>query len=323
MSKIEKALSRARRENSMALVPTGPRQPSPEQETVTPRAEHGGLVDVESRARASESIARMRRTELRAPDELETNRIIHSGMLESETVRAFRDIRTKILQRTGGRNAVVMVTAVTQHAGSTFVALNLGAAFAFDASKTALLVDCNLSNPTLQGLVGNGPVAGLTDYLENARMDLAEVLQPIGIERMRVIPAGTLHNTPAEYFTSRRIKRLFDEIRHRYLDRFVILDAPSMADSADARILLDLCDYVLLVVPYGAATSAQIDEAMKAINSDKLLGVVFNDEPRLPEIEWRKLPRKSLLFGRQLLSDHIRDFRSKVKKIFTRTGSAK
>jgi Mrp family chromosome partitioning ATPase len=78
------------------------------------------------------------------------------------------------------------------------------------------------------------------------------------------------------------MRHLLSELRQRYVDRFIILDAPPITDSADARILAELADYAVLVVPYGAATEAQITAAAKLIGEKKLLGVVFSDMPRMP-----------------------------------------
>jgi Mrp family chromosome partitioning ATPase len=127
----------------------------------------------------------MREMSVRGRDELEDQRIIHRELATDETVQAFREIRTKIVQRTKGRNAIVMVTSVTRGGGNSFVTMNLGAAFAFDAGKTALLVDCNLRNPRLQGLLRGESAPGLTDYLENEQLDVADIIQPVGIERLR------------------------------------------------------------------------------------------------------------------------------------------
>lgn len=263
---------------------------------VTPRSEPGDLAvaSEESLARARESIMLMREQNIRSRGELAESRIIHPDMAGNGTVQAFREIRTKILQRTKERNCIIMVTSVIGGGGSTFVTLNLGAAFAFDVGKTALLVDCNLRNPWLQKLLKHRSPPGLMDYLENSEMDLAEIINPVGIERLRVIPAGGPRDVSAEYFTSSRFKRMFENIRRRYAERFVILDAPPMTDSADTKIIAELCDYVLLVIPYGKVTQAQVDDCIKSMDSEKFLGVVFNNEAHLPSFKWKSLAKDSI-----------------------------
>jgi protein-tyrosine kinase len=311
MSKIEKALAKARREKGIALVPTTPANSiksvteTGRELARTPQAESRSpvIADEESLIRESQTIALMREQELRGREELVESRIISPELTGNSTVQAFREIRTKILQRTKGRNCVIMVTSVNTGGGSTFVALNLGAAFAFDAGKTALLIDCNLRNPWFQNLLKDESPLGLMDYLENSDEELAKIIHPVGIERLRVIPTGGQREMPAEYFTSPRFIKMFETIRRRYHERFVVLDAPPMTDSADTKILADLCDYVLLVVPYGSVTKPQIDECIQSLDKEKFLGVVFNNEPRSPDLSWKSLIKDpiqkiSQLFGK-------------------------
>jgi protein-tyrosine kinase len=296
MSKIEKALSRAKREAGLALVPNADKNtPAAAPSSATSSHElvrSGADSAIAARATAA-SIARMRESEVRGRDELAEQHIISPDIGENTTVQAFREIRTRLLQRTQGRNGIILVTSVTGDSGNSFVAVNLGVAIAFDAGRTALIVDCNLRNPSLHRLLDETDKPGITDYLENPAMDVADIIHPIGIERLRVMPTGTKHDIPTEYFTSQRAKQLMDGIRNRYAERFVILDAPPMTESADTQIIAELCDYILLVVPYGRVTNMQIDNCIKALDSRKFIGVVFNDEPQLTRMDWGQLLRHS------------------------------
>ena len=97
---------------------------------------------------------------------------------------------------------------------------------------------------------------------------------------MRLIPSGARREISSEYFTSLKMRRLLEALKARYAERYVVLDAPAVTESADSRILAELADYVLLVVPYGKVSEAQILAAARAIGAQKLVGVVFNNEPR-------------------------------------------
>ena len=212
-----------------------------------------------------------------------------SDSAEDPAVQAFRDLRTKIILQNQGGNGVILVSAVSKGSGSSFVAQNLAAAFAFDAGNTALLIDCNLRNPSLHRLLEDPSTPGLTDYLENPDLDLSTIIQPVGISRFRVITAGRRHEIPAEYFSSSKMRRLIELVRRRYQERFIVLDGPSMSDIADIRVLSELCDYVILVGRYGRVTGGQVEKCVSEIGGQKLLGVVFNDEPSIPQIDWRDL----------------------------------
>jgi Mrp family chromosome partitioning ATPase len=217
-------------------------------------------------------------------DDLWERGIIHPQHTEEPAVQVFRELRTKIIQQSEGRNAVILVAAVSEGNGGTFIARNLAAAFAFDSAKTALLVDCNLRNPSVQRLLFNASLPGLADYFENPELDVSKIIHPVGIARLRAISTGELRKVRAEYFVSMKMRRLIDSLRERYLERFIILDGPPMSDIADIRILSELSDYVFVVARHGRATNAQIERGLSAISNTKLLGIVFNDEPRIPWI---------------------------------------
>jgi capsular exopolysaccharide synthesis family protein len=302
MSKIEKALNRAR---SISLTPVTVSQPESRQLVRAPVA--GSVVaDPEQRARSAQAIARMREPTPRSRTELEQRRVVFPEMTDSDTVKALREIRTKITQKTEGNNSVVLMTSVAPRGGGSFIAFNLAAAFAFDAGRTALLVDCNLRNSSLPRLFADSPHLGLTDYLEDSSIEVGDVIHPIGIERLRVIPAGGRREVPGEYFGTARMRRLLEEVRSRYPDRFVILDAPPTTESADVHTLAELCDWVILVVPYGKVTPVQIEEAVKNFPQEKVLGVVFNDEPGLPPLSWQSLIAQTFVWMREWLVARLR-----------------
>lgn len=295
MSKIEKALGRARNEKGLVVVKNQPPTGAPDSRSRDLVAPVGLAPVARSRADSAAAIAQMKEPSLRDKSELTLQRIIHPELADNSTVQAFREIRTRILQKTHGQNCILMVTSVAGDSGSTFVTTNLGVAFAFDAGKTALLVDCNLRNPGLQKLFPGKAPLGITDYLEKADLEVTDIIHPIGIERLRVIPAGDRREIPSEYFTSIRMKQMLDSIRRRYAERFILIDAPPMSETADTQILAELCDYVLLVVPYGKATNGQVDTCLKSIDSKKLLGVIFNNEPNVPDLDWKQILKTSFV----------------------------
>jgi Mrp family chromosome partitioning ATPase len=120
------------------------------------------------------------------------------------------------------------------------------------------------------------------DYFENPNLDIKEIIHPVGIARYRVITAGKLRQTHEEHFTSAKMRRLMETVRRRYPDRFVVVDGPPMSKIADIRILSELVDYVLVVARYARSTNAQIAKCVDAIGEKKLLGIIFNEEPRFP-----------------------------------------
>jgi protein-tyrosine kinase len=247
-------------------------------------------------------------------------KIIYPEASENATIRALREIRTKVVQKTAGSNCVIMVTGTSLGSGTSFVAVNLAAAFALDASRTSLAIDCNIRDPNLHQLVSGEIKAGLTNYLTDTRGDIADVILPTGISRMRIIPAGVNIDPTVEYFTMDRMRRLIRSVRERYPDRQVILDCPPLARSADSQILLELCDYVLIVVPYARATPSRLQSALKLIEGRKLLGVILNEEPGLPSIDWKSSIISTLIDLFQRVVYAITAWKNRIRKIFQRAS---
>ena len=232
-------------------------------------------------------ITDMHEPRLLTDDEKAKTKIIGARMHDRRVFNAFRDLRTSVFQRIDKDNPIVMVTSCTNSGGSSFVSMNLAAAIANDETKTSLLVDCNLAAPSFSNLpITDSPKVGLKDYLKETNRSIDEIIYPCGVPRLRVIPAGNLNAPMAEYFTSMRLTKLFSEIQSRYRHRYIIVDAPPITENADARILAQVCDYVVLVIPYGKITEDQVLRTARIIGKDKLLGTVFNNQPRFPRLSW-------------------------------------
>jgi Mrp family chromosome partitioning ATPase len=241
----------------------------------------GDVMDhVASQVSPGHSIARMAEEGTLAPKQLESRQLIHREDSVRRQSDAFREIRTRLLGLAGEQNFVTLLVSVSPRSGSSFVARNLATAFAFDETKTSLLIDCNLRYPAQHKALGVDPVhGGLIDFLEHPATGIKSVLYHTGIPRMRLIPAGKARENGGEYFSSFRMRAVIDSLRCRYPDRYIFLDGPAIKGSPDARILSDLADFVVVVAGYGRDTPKAISQAVANFDPDKLAGVVFNHAP--------------------------------------------
>lgn len=228
------------------------------------------------------SISEMHQVEEFTDEQKANSRIITSKMNDRKVFNAFRELRTTVMEQTNKTSPVIMVTACNSDSGSSFVALNLAASIAMDETKTSLLIDCNFSDPSYSDLTDSENKIGLKEYLHDTECLVEDIIFPTGIPRMRLIKSGDASMPMAEFFTSVRLHNLFDDIRKRYDRRYIIVDAPAIDENADARILAQVCDYVIVVVPYGKNSEKQILMTAKTIGKEKLLGTVLNNEPQMP-----------------------------------------
>jgi len=166
--------------------------------------------------------------------------------------------------------------------GGSFVSMNLAATIAFDQAKTSMMVEANIQAPILNKLMklmDREDTPGLLEYLEQPELGIEQIVNPSGVPRMRVIPLGQHSEISAEHFTSARYRQLIMDIKDRYTNRYVIVDGPPISTSADAKILAEICDYTVLVIPYGGVTPGVLDSVIDEIDERKLAGIVINNQP--------------------------------------------
>ncbi len=222
-----------------------------------------------------ENIDGMKISHLMTKENLNKNKIVYPDYKSSELVNSFRELRTTIIAK--NNNNVVMVTSIGANSGVSFFSRNLASAIAFDMAKTAILVDCSGKTNSTNEIFSLDSKLGLSDFIWNKEVKAEEVVHESGLKRFRILPFGQSGSDSDEIFSHPRFHSLIAEIKNRYSDRYIIIDAPPILKSADARILMEVCDQVLMVVPYGRDTIQGIESAARVIGSEKLAGVVFNE----------------------------------------------
>ncbi len=211
------------------------------------------------------------------PAQLRERSTIYRANVAQPEVDAFRDLRTKLLSMMDG-NFVTLIAPVSAGCGSSFVARNLAAAFAFDDARTALLLDCDMRHPSQHEVMridmGNAHLGG---YLQGQVEDITPLIHDTGVPRLGLIPAGPPRENSAEQFATPRMRLLVDSLRSHYANRYLFLDAPPVESSPDARILAEMADIVVLVTGYAMNTAETIARAVQQFPPEKFAGVVFND----------------------------------------------
>lgn len=228
---------------------------------------------------AARNMARIADRTMLTPAQMRDRSLVCRTTQSKREIDAFREVRTRLLAIANDLNIITLVAPVSRGSGGSYVARNLAATFAFDESKSALLMDCDLFEPSQHATMRVEPAkGGLIDYLENPEARIPDVMYETGIPRLRMIPAGASPQLGVEYFTSFRMRLMIDSLRSRYPDRYLFLDSPPVRGAPDARILADLADVVVLVAGYGRDSPAAIANAAANFDPAKFAGVVFNED---------------------------------------------
>ena len=72
------------------------------------------------------------------------------------------------------------------------------------------------------------------------------------------------------------MRDFLQEVKHRYRDRYVILDATPSQITAEARVLSQNVDGIVIVVMAERAPRDIIKRSIEHLRKDKIIGVVFN-----------------------------------------------
>lgn len=201
------------------------------------------------------------------------------GYLTPETPREqiadeFRVIKRPLLDNVNrqGPGAVeranlLMVTSSLPGEGKTFVSINLAMSLAMELDTTVLLVDADVSRPSVLSRLGLPQSPGLLDLLANPSLEMSEVMLRTSIEKLSILPAGMPQGRATEMLASDSMDRLLDELASRYADRIIVFDAPPLLPSTESRVLATHMGQVVLVVEAEKTPQKSVTQALATIEA--------------------------------------------------------
>lgn len=192
-------------------------------------------------------------------------------------VETYRILRAQIMSRFEemGCGKTLMVTSAVAGEGKTTTAINLAITLAKEFSQTALLVDCDFRQQHVHRLLCYESSKGLIDHLLHD-VPFSDIVVWPGIEKLTVVSGGKTMTGFSELLGSPRMRRLTEEMRDRYPERFVVFDAPPVLSCADTMALAPLVDGIIVVVRAGKTPRKEIVNAMTRLPQHKIIGVVLN-----------------------------------------------
>lgn len=167
---------------------------------------------------------------------------------------------------------VFAVTSSKPSEGKSLTAANIAVSFAM-LGKEVLLIDADLRKPTQQQLWGVRVSAGLCDFLAD--------IAPLELIRVKDLPltivtTGTIPPNPSELLASDRMQRFVTSCTKNF--DYIIIDTPPINTVADAQIVSNLVDGMVLVAKSGNTNTVELGAAVQAVKrvGGNLCGVVLN-----------------------------------------------
>jgi len=223
---------------------------------------------------------------------IDLHRLAAAGYLTPDASRSqiadeFRVIKRPLLANVRGQSAakvdranLIMVTSSLPGEGKTFVAVNLAMSLAMELDNTVLLVDADVSRPSVLERLGLSPAPGLLDVLTDTACTVGDVLLRTDVEKLSVLPAGKASARATELLASEAMSRLVQELATRYADRIVVFDAPPLLPSTESRALATHMGQVIVVVEAERTPQASVLQAMATVESCPVVMTVLNKVPR-------------------------------------------
>lgn len=168
------------------------------------------------------------------------------------------------------------VTSSLPNEGKSTIAISLAALIAQGGGR-AILLDCDLRNPSLTRLLAPDAKAGLLEVIAG-EAEVEDVLwrEPgTGLAFLPSIVTSQFARS-SDILASEKMRQLIDQLRQSY--EYVIMDLCPLAPVVDARVAGRFVDSFLLVIEWGRTKIEVVQHALRNAPGvgDKCIGMVLN-----------------------------------------------
>jgi len=170
---------------------------------------------------------------------------------------------------------LILVTSTLPGEGKSFVATNLGLAFASQGLRT-VIVDCDLRKPNVQRSFRLRTTKGVTNFcFDGATID--EIVMKNVHPNLDVVASGRRPKNPIKLLNSREFEVFVAELAKRY-DR-VVFDTPPLGAVSDALNILPLMDGAIFTIQFNRVMRRAAQRAVRQLSSVNIpvFGAVLNN----------------------------------------------
>ena len=203
--------------------------------------------------------------------------------------RTFNRLRNEILASLQDNEKIIVVTGASKGNASTLVSTNLASALARAGSEVVLM--CAHQPGTLAGaatmtrMLSVSATPGLSDVLAG-KVPLETVTQRApGNPWLRIVAAGGTASASG-FLQSQTLREILSQLRAQA--DYIVIEAPSTANSADAQSLASFADAAIVVVELRRTTHSEVRDAadqLKSVSTSLVGGVVL---PKLKRSDIKK-----------------------------------
>lgn len=171
------------------------------------------------------------------------------------------------------KSRTLLITSPLPGDGKSTTALNLATILAEGGKRKVLLIEADLHQPSLAKTLRISARPGFAECQEE-ELDPLLAIRRISPLQWFLMQAGKSRNNPAEILQSDRCLTTIKAVAS-YFD-WVVLDAPPVAPLTDAISLARFTDGCLFVVRADRTPKPAIEEAIRLIGENRIIGAVLN-----------------------------------------------
>ena len=209
--------------------------------------------------------------------------IVSPNAPRSRVADQFRVIKRPLIANALGRGAAVVakgnlivVTSALPGEGKTFTAINLAMSIATELDCTVMLVDADVSRPSVMRVLGLPPGPGLLDMVQDESLNMSDFLLRTNIDKLTVLPSGTQHPRATELLASDAMTRLLDDMARRYPERIIVFDSPPLLLATESQVLASHMGQVVVVVQAEKTPQSTVLQALATIESCPIKLMLLN-----------------------------------------------
>lgn len=198
----------------------------------------------------------------------------------------FRKLKTQVFHRLPHPPHTLLITSAAPGEGKTTVAIHLANAISLEINKKAVLIDADLRKPGVH-FDGFQNTKGLSDYL-NDTVPLSNILMESGTENLQVIHSGPSTERSTELIGSKKMEELLTALKRTGDSTYILIDSSPIISTSEPALLSRMVDGIILVILADQTPKEHVQRALKLIDRQKLIGVVFNQVDVEPSSHYAK-----------------------------------
>lgn len=183
----------------------------------------------------------------------------------------------------------VMFAAIDSGNGCSGICTIVAELLAENVSGSVCLVEGNFRSPSLPSIFGVDNHHGLVDSLGQTG-SIRQFAKQVGSVNLWLLSSGSLKKDSLNFLNSDRMKERFAELRREF--DYLLIDAPPLNAYADAMVLGQLVDGVVLVLEANATrreAALRVTEGLRAAKIPVLAAVLNKRMFPIPAALYKRL----------------------------------